>query len=79
VFDLQQIDLSSLIASNSFTLACTLYTDSNRIAVQVKAFGNTRASSYVFINLEFIINLCRSLEVKPKQLLYTIYPKRFNS
>jgi hypothetical protein len=56
-----------------------LYTDSNRIAVQVEAFSNTKASSYVFINSKFATNLCRSLEVKPKQLLYTIYPKGFNS
>jgi hypothetical protein len=79
MFDLQQIDLSSLIAGNSFTLACTLRTDSNGIAVQVEALSDTRASSYVFINLEFITDLCRSLGVKPKQLPYTIYPKGFNS
>jgi hypothetical protein len=78
VFDLQQIDLSSLMASNSFTLACTLRTDSNGIAVQVEALGNTGASGYVFIDSKFATNLCRSLGVKPKRLLYTIYPKRFN-
>jgi hypothetical protein len=79
VFDLQQIDLSSLIAGNSFTLACTLRTDGNGIAVQVEALGDTGASGYVFINLEFATDLCRSLGVKPKRLLYTIYPKGFNS
>jgi hypothetical protein len=78
VFDLQQIDLSSLIAGNSFTLVCTLCTDSNRIAVQVEALGDTGASGYVFINSEFATDLCRSLGVKPKQLPYTIYPKGFN-
>jgi hypothetical protein len=56
-----------------------LCTDSNGIAVQVKALGDTRASSYVFINSEFATDFCRSLGVKPKQLPYTIYPKGFNS
>ena len=54
------------MASNSFTLAYTLRTDSNGIAIQVDAFGDTKASSYVFINLKFVTNLCRSLEVKLK-------------
>jgi hypothetical protein len=79
MFDLQQINLSSLIAGNSFTLACTLCTDSNGIAVQVEALGDTGASSYVFINSEFATDLCHSLRVKSKQLPYTIYPKGFNS
>jgi hypothetical protein len=79
VFDLQQIDLSSLIAGNSFTLAYTLRTDSNGIAVQVEALGNTGASSYVFIDSKFATDLCRSLGVKPRQLPYTIYLKEFNS
>jgi hypothetical protein len=56
-----------------------LYTDSNRIAIQVNTLSNTKASSYVFINSKFATNLCCSLEVKLKQLLYTIYPKGFNS
>jgi len=67
------------MASNSFTLAYTLRTDSNGIAIQVDAFGDTKASSYVFINSKFATDLCRSLGVKPKQLPYTIYPKGFNS
>jgi hypothetical protein len=79
MFDLQQINLSLLIAGNSFTLACTLRTDSNGIAVQVEALGNTGASSYVFIDSKFTTDLCRSLGVKPRQLPYTIYPKGFNS
>jgi hypothetical protein len=78
VFDLQQIDLSSLIAGNSFTLAYTLRTDGNGIAVQVEALGDTGASSYVFIDSKFATDLCRSLGVKPKRLPYTIYPKGFN-
>jgi hypothetical protein len=79
MFDLQQINLSLLIAGNSFTLVYTLCTDSNGIAVQVETLGDTRASSYIFINSEFTTDLCRSLRVKPKQLPYTIYPKGFNS
>jgi hypothetical protein len=78
VFNLQQIDLSSLIAGNSFTLACTLRTDGNGIAIQVKALSDTGASSYIFIDSELATDLCRSLEVKPRQLPYTIYPKGFN-
>jgi hypothetical protein len=78
VFDLQQIDLSSLIAGNSFTLAYTLCTEGNGIAVQVEALGDTGASGYVFINSKFATDLCRSLGVKPRQLPYTIYPKGFN-
>ena len=79
MFDLQQIDLSSLMAGNSFTLAYMLRTDGNGIAVQVEALGDTRASSYIFINSKFAADLCRSLGVKPKQLPYTIYLKGFNS
>jgi hypothetical protein len=67
------------MASNSFTLACTLCTDGNGIAVQVEALGDTRASGYVFIDSKFVTDLCRSLGVKLKRLPYTIYPKGFNS
>jgi hypothetical protein len=62
VFDLQQVDLSSLIGGNSFTLACTLRKAG--IEIQVKALGDTRASRYVFIDSRFASDLCCTLGMK---------------
>ena len=56
MFDLQQIDLSSLMAGNSFTLACTLR--KSGIAIQVNALGDTGACGYVFIDSELALDLC---------------------
>ena len=76
MLDLQQIDLGLLIAGNSFTLIYTLYKD--RIAIQAEALGDTRASSFVFLDLQFALNLCCTFNLKPKRLPQTIYPKGFN-
>ena len=76
MFDLQQIDLSSLMAGNSFTLTCTLYKDG--IAIQAKALGDTGASGYVFLDSRFVSDLCRTLGIKPKRLPQAIYPKGFD-
>ena len=62
MFDLQEIDLSSLMGGLSLTFACTLYKDG--IAIQVKALGDTRASGYVFIDSRFASDLCRTLRMK---------------
>jgi hypothetical protein len=77
VFDLQQIDLSSLMAGDSFTLACTLR--KNGITVQARALCDTRASGYVFLDTSFVSDLCRTLGIRPRQLPYLIYPKGYNS
>jgi hypothetical protein len=77
VFDLQQIDLSSLMDGNSFTLACTLH--KNGVAVQASALGDTGASGYVFLDSRFASDLCYTYRLKPKQLPYPICPKGFNS
>jgi hypothetical protein len=77
MFDLQQIDLSLLIAGNSLTLACIFH--KNRIAIQARALSNTRASSYVFLDIYFVLDLCRILGLKPRRFPYPIYPKGFDS
>ena len=76
MFDLQQIDLGSLMAGNSFTLACILYKDG--IAIQAEALGDTGVSGFVFLDLKFILDLCYTFNLKPKRLPQTIYPKGFN-
>ena len=76
MLDLQQIDLGSLMAGNSFTLACTLRKDG--IAIQANALGDTRASGFVFLDSEFALDLCQTFNLKPKRLPQTITPKGFN-
>ena len=76
MLDLQQIDLGSLMAGNSFTLACTLYKDG--IAIQAEALGDTGASGFVFLDSKFALDLCHTFNLKPKRLPQTIYPKGFN-
>jgi hypothetical protein len=76
MFDFQQIDLSSLIAGNFFTVACTFY--KNGIAVQARALSNTEASSYVFIDTRFALDFYCIFRIKLKQLSYSIYPKKYN-
>ena len=66
MLDLQQIDLGSLMAGNSFTLACTLRKDG--IAIQANALGDTGASGFVFLHSEFALDLCQTFNLKPKQL-----------
>ena len=66
MLDLQQIDLGSLMAGNSFTLACTLYKDG--IAIQAEALGDTRASGFVFLDSKFALDLCYTFNLKPKRL-----------
>jgi hypothetical protein len=77
MFDFQQINLSLLIASNSLTLAYIFH--KNRVVVQTRALSNTRANSYVFLDIRFASNLCRILGLKPRRFPYPIYPKGFDS
>lgn len=76
VFDLQQIDLSSLMAGNAFTLAYTLRKDG--AAVQVRALGDTGASGYVFLDSKFAADLCRTFHIKPQRLPNPVYPKGYD-
>ena len=76
MFDLQQVDLSSLMGGNSFTLACTLRKAG--IEIQVKALGDTGVSRYVFIDSRFVSDLCCTLGMKFQQLPHPIYPKGFD-
>ena len=76
MLDLQQIDLGSLMAGNSFTLVCTLRKDG--IAIQAEALGDTGASGFVFLDSQFALDLCRTFNLKPKRLPQTIHPKGFN-
>ena len=43
------------------------------------ALSNTRVYSYIFLNSKFAVDLYYILRLKPKQLPYPIYLKRFNS
>ena len=76
MFDLQQFDLTSLMAGDSFTIPCMLYKDG--IAIQVNALGDTGASGYIFLNSSFASDLCCVFRMKPKQLPHLIYPKGFD-
>ena len=77
MFDLQEIDLSSLIGGLSFTFACTLH--KNRIAIQVQAFGDTRAYRYVFLDSSFASDLCCVFGLKPQRLPNAVCPKGYDS
>ena len=66
MLDLQQIDLGLLMASNSFTFIYTLRKD--RIAIQAEALSDTRASSFVFLDLQFVLDFYCIFNLKPKRL-----------
>ena len=76
MFDLQEIDLSSLMGGLSLTFACTLYKDG--IAIQVKALSDTRVCSYIFLDSRFVLDLCRVFKRKLQRLPHPVYPKGYN-
>jgi hypothetical protein len=76
VFDLQEIDLSSLMGGPSLTFACTLYKDG--IAIQVKALGDTGACGYIFLDSRFASDLCRVFGRKLQRLPHPVCPKGYD-
>ena len=46
--------------------------------MQASALGDTRATSYVFLDLCFVSDLCYTYRLKPKQLPHPICPKGFD-
>ena len=77
MFDLQEIDLSSLIGGLSLTFACTLH--KNRIAVQVQALSDTGACRYVFLDSSFASDLCCVFGLKPQRLPNAVCLKGYDS
>jgi hypothetical protein len=76
VFDLHEIDLSSLMGGPSLTFACTLYKDG--MAIQVQALGDTGACGYVFLDSRFASDLCRVFGRKLQRLLHPVCPKGYD-
>jgi hypothetical protein len=53
--------LSNLIKGSFFTVLCTLA--KNRIEIDFDIFADTRANRFVFIDITFVDQLCKDLEL----------------
>jgi hypothetical protein len=70
ILDIYKIDLSNLIKSSSFTVLYTLA--KNRIEIDLDIFVDTRVNRFVFINITFTDQFCKSLSLQLTALFCTI-------
>ena len=60
-----------------FTIPCTLIY--NKYSIITKALANTKANRYAFINILYVINIAKQLQLRFIRLLELIKVKEYNS